>query len=700
MKTKLLLLLCIALSASAQTTFTLEAPASNVTITGLPISPNATSQDAYHRCCFLIHRNEMLPAGVSTINTVSLQVLSGTGSIPVTGNFTLYLQNTNDRIMNKGISWSTIISPMTVAYTGQITIPVNGPAMITIPLNAPFAYAGGGLYVSWDWDSPGPYSTNPAGIACSSGMTALGNNSTVFWTYSANSSSVPQPSINIWMDSRPSLIFGGVSNVTTDLEVIDLQAPGHLPTALNSQTVYSRIANTGTASVNNVTVAFTANGVNNYTSTQVVPTFTPGEIKQLAFTGYNPTLTGISALSVTVLNNDASQANNIKYNNQRVTCDLLSMAPPSQFFFGSQGFWSTGILASRHVIPAISVLKGVEIVIGSFNVTAGQYMNAILADQFGNIIATGISTSITPGATITLPFAANQTLTPGTTYYIGAEQLASNSYPYGVAFAANFSPEEYFEIPPGGGSPTPMYNNYGLYVAMKAVLDHPSPILSVSANTAVCKGAPLTLTASANGTYSWAPVASNNSTVLVTPTTLTDYTVYSTNAFCTDSRVITVNIKQLPAVSIKGTTLACKGGFVTLSVTPSGGTFGGAANSSGQVSSSTPGTFVSSYTVKNNSTGCSNTATLSTSIVNCAGLDGVEADGFEIFPNPSEGVVMVRTATSLSFILYNELGQQVGAYESGQDPAGAITIGPLKPGVYIMVGSDGRAQHVRKLIVK
>lgn len=76
-----------------------------------------------------------------------------------------------------------------------------------------------------------------------------------------------------------------------------------------------------------------------------------------------------------------------------------------------------------------------------------------------------------------------------------------------------------------------------------AVTVNPTPVLSITGNTAVCHGDSIQLTANGGSNYNWSNSATTN-TIMVNPSVNTTYSVSSTNAFgCTgvDSVQITVN---------------------------------------------------------------------------------------------------------------------------------------------------------------
>jgi hypothetical protein len=95
--------------------------------------------------------------------------------------------------------------------------------------------------------------------------------------------------------------------------------------------------------------------------------------------------------------------------------------------------------------------------------------------------------------------------------------------------------------------------------------------LTTSANPAtICLGASSTLNVSGANTYTWMPGSLSGSTVTVTPTANTSYTVTGTNALgCTGSAVVNVNVIDLSSLTITQTGTNCVD-TLTASVTGGG----------------------------------------------------------------------------------------------------------------------------------
>ncbi len=80
----------------------------------------------------------------------------------------------------------------------------------------------------------------------------------------------------------------------------------------------------------------------------------------------------------------------------------------------------------------------------------------------------------------------------------------------------------------------------------------PGPTLSITPSQTVSPGTILTLTTGGAFTYSWSPGGSNNTTILISPTVTTVYTVTGTNSFgCTASITTTVYVNGVGLNELK-----------------------------------------------------------------------------------------------------------------------------------------------------
>jgi hypothetical protein len=152
-----------------------------------------------------------------------------------------------------------------------------------------------------------------------------------------------------------------------------------------------------------------------------------------------------------------------------------------------------------------------------------------------------------------------------------------------------------------GGYSAP--NNFTLNMTQTVIA---TPTITASQNP-ICAGNTATLTGTGNTTYSWNPSASTASSIAVTPSATTIYTVTGTAGGCAaPAAFFTLAVTANPTVTLAGGAI-CAGKSFTLS--PSGAT--SYTYSSGPVVTPTAN---ASYTVTGTTAGCSSSAVASVTV--------------------------------------------------------------------------------------
>jgi len=94
---------------------------------------------------------------------------------------------------------------------------------------------------------------------------------------------------------------------------------------------------------------------------------------------------------------------------------------------------------------------------------------------------------------------------------------------------------------------------------------NPSPTVSITGNNTVCAGSSVSLSASGAASYVWLPGNQSSSTISVSPTTATNYTVTGTDAnACTNTSTHSISIAPQSTVNAGPAVSICNGSSVTL----------------------------------------------------------------------------------------------------------------------------------------
>jgi hypothetical protein len=217
-------------------------------------------------------------------------------SVPTTGDFKVYLENTNDTVYTKVSNvWADIITPMTLAHNNPVTIPAAvGFWDIPFVNGSPFTYTGGALYVAFEYQ-------NPAGTI-STGNTALCNNTLANSLKNAFSTSTLPTSVGATASAfRPGTRLG---NPLTDVvEVIQLYTLGKVALPSGNPVQFSAVVknkNTSAISFDVVLTAYAFGGTVRFTDTKTVTNLLADSSQTVVFAGWNAGMIEIDSVKVEV----------------------------------------------------------------------------------------------------------------------------------------------------------------------------------------------------------------------------------------------------------------------------------------------------------------------------------------------------------------------------------------------------------------
>jgi hypothetical protein len=569
-KITLVFLAIFALSrpAFSQAVISVEAPLYNGDWAAL-IGPNGfaspvaspTLTYAYNNACFLITQAEL--SRMITTNSV----VTGFGfayyrpaSTPVSGQFTLYLQNTTDVTYNKGLNFASLLSGMSTNYSGNLTLPgsaAQATAAVSVALGTNFNYTGGGIYVAYSWYTP---TTNSSAysryLSNNSGTVTLG-------AYASAPSAGPAPTTLTLDIRRPSIRLTTSNTATNEVGVVSIKAPGLVSKVVNpADDISAVIKNNGINAISNVAVTLSVSGANTFNNTQIVPIIPAGATALVTFSPQVSLTNGLNNMTLTVPPDQYNLNNGVVWT-QSVNCTDFGSHPPfaaTAFMDGSYGYGNPAIIATPYTPPTTTSITAIKFAASQ---SASGSICGVLTDGTGAIIATTntvVLSTASFGVYTNLKFTPAQELTGGSTYYYGVAQLTGATFPFGTAdVLATTNLNLYFNVPIAGGSIGGAQNQMG-YLGLQAVLGFSNTTIIASASrTILCKGeipGTVTLTASGPSTFTWAPGGTGNS-IVVTPTVfatsgLVNYIVNGTDSpsGCRASQVaISVSVSACTGLS-------------------------------------------------------------------------------------------------------------------------------------------------------
>ncbi|MBS1652915.1 MAG: gliding motility-associated C-terminal domain-containing protein, partial [Bacteroidetes bacterium] len=211
---------------------------------------------------------------------------------------------------------------------------------------------------------------------------------------------------------------------------------------------------------------------------------------------------------------------------------------------------------------------------------------------------------------------------------------------------------------------------------------NPPPVFNIiPSNTLICLGSTGTLSAIGASNYTWMPIGINGSSITITPSVSTIYTVTADNgiAGCSATQTININVLSTPTITANSNpTVVCAG--TSVSLTASGAltyTWLPIAITGSAVTDSPTTTL--QYTVNGSNGSCGTTSAVITVTVNALPSVTASASGSISCTSPSVNLIGVSTSTNVS---YNWNGPFT--YSSSAQSPSAITI----PGNYTLTVTD------------
>jgi hypothetical protein len=234
------------------------------------------------------------------------------------------------------------------------------------------------------------------------------------------------------------------------------------------------------------------------------------------------------------------------------------------------------------------------------------------------------------------------------------------------------------------------------------------PTVTVSAlqNNMCINDPPIPLTGTpAGGTFSGNGVSPNTFTPSVAGAGvwMAYYSVTdSIGCSATDSVQLTVNASPVITISATSTNVCFDDADVTLSATPTGGTFSGPGVTGTTFDPSVAGngvqTVTYTYTDVNS---CTGSTTINITVNACVGIEENSATPFTMFPNPSNGNVTLNLNYNNSFVeVVDVLGNTISSQRYTNAGQVQLNLNNASEGIYFVRVTSGNEKSVQKLIIR
>ncbi len=227
----------------------------------------------------------------------------------------------------------------------------------------------------------------------------------------------------------------------------------------------------------------------------------------------------------------------------------------------------------------------------------------------------------------------------------------------------------------------------------------PWPVPDITADTAICLGDTVILTASGGESYHW-NTGENAPSLTVSPAADTKYTVVITNGGqCAVDTSVMISVHPLPAVSLGSDTSVCQGESVLLDA----GTFVSWRWNTGETSQSITVDTAGSYSViVQDLNGCENSDTLFVEFHTCTGMNGIARAMIRIYPNPTQGTVYLRGLLSadIKAITVLSIGGRIIRQMVPDSDIVTLDLRDQPAGIYLIRMIDKNGRQITQMINK
>lgn len=216
----------------------------------------------------------------------------------------------------------------------------------------------------------------------------------------------------------------------------------------------------------------------------------------------------------------------------------------------------------------------------------------------------------------------------------------------------------------------------------QSVMPGPS-VTATSSSISICSGNSTTLTASGTPFYLWSN-GNSNSSIVITPSITTSYTVTGILGLCTGSAVVVQSVIPTPSITtLSSSNIICVGNTATLNANGAS-SYSWLPTGSGSSIVINP-TITSTYTVIGNNGPCTASASITQSVELCTaiGEKSLVNSELKLYPNPFNNQITLSGINFEKLIITDLMGKQIMILRDG--PVENINTTTWLPGLYFFI---------------
>lgn len=344
----------------------------------------------------------------------------------VGGTLRVWLRNATDAYFSLANDWAYLLQspvPFQAVYNGPLVIPATA-GWYDVTLQTPFAYAGGGFYLAYEWETTPPIAASGT-YDCDDYLTQALRGGT---------SATALPAQLTQVSSYRPLLRVGYATPAQDAAMVRVYGPGKVAqqSCVTPYPVQAVVRNLGSQVLTNLPVSFVPGSGAGQPVTVTVPSLSPGAEISVRLPGLAPAAASLGRYvqySVGVPA-DQNSGNDTRRDSTLATMRDLTYTrgyPAADFGTGYIGFnsatASSGTLLCRYPLRAPALVASVRVRIATLNANVGNTIFGVLLDEQGHLLGRSANVVLTNtnSGWLTLPL-PNPVRVAGRAFFAGLAQ--------------------------------------------------------------------------------------------------------------------------------------------------------------------------------------------------------------------------------------------------------------------------------------
>lgn len=347
----------------------------------------------------------------------------------VSGTLRVWLRNATDTNFLLANDWAYLLQspvPFQAVYNGPLVVPTTA-GWYDVALQTPFAYAGGGFYLAYEWETTAPAAASPT-YECDDYLPQ---------SLRGDTSPTALPALLTQVSGYRPLLRVGYATPAQDAAVVRVSGPGKMAgqSCVAPYPVQAVVRNMGNQPLTNLLVSFVPGAGAGQPVTATVASLSPGAEASVRLPGLAPaaSATGRYVQYSVQVAADQNPGNDSRRDSALATVRDLTYTrgyPFADYGTGYIGFnaptANSGSLLCRYPLRAAALVSSIRVRLASVSTNVGNTVFGVVLGEQGQLLgrsADAVITASQNGGWLTLPLPAPVRVA-GRFFFAGLAQTA------------------------------------------------------------------------------------------------------------------------------------------------------------------------------------------------------------------------------------------------------------------------------------